>query len=217
MDNIQTKERRLISRILFATVAIVAVVLLAVVVGVVRTARRQVALAQAILSRYDDSTIYASYEPYAYSPPPLIGGLIYERGGLRVLGSFSVTGEKPFWTDWVATIVGDKLFAGIYKVVIHDKRFSDADMPMLHELPGLRELDLSRTGITDHGVALVTNNSKLVKLDWSRTQITDHSLQVFDKLPELRELDISGTRTTKDAVQSFRKRHPRCLVIGWDE
>jgi Leucine Rich Repeat (LRR) protein len=212
MDHSPTTERRLISRILLATVAVVVVLLLSALVGVIRMARHRAALVESITSRFDGSSVIATYEPYEYSPPPHLGLGLYWRGGQRV-HSFSVSGDSPFWADWVAKIFDDEPFAEVYRVVNQDERFSDADLDVLFDFPGLHELDLSSTGITDRGVSTLCEKCKLAKLDLSQTQITDHSLQALDKLPELRELDISDTRTTKEAVESFQKRHPRCLVF----
>jgi Leucine Rich Repeat (LRR) protein len=213
-------ERRIVWRVLFAAIAVTVVVFLAMLIGVVRMARHRTALVEA-LSRYETSSVVARYEPFHFSPPPSMDLQgedgrpllrLYWRGGQRVLG-FSVGSERPFWADWIANIFDNDPFAEIQDVMIRDERFCDAEVSVLLEFPGIRVLELSETGITDGGVALLAKNSRLVKLDLSQTQITDHSLQALDKLPELRELDISNTRTTKEAAESFQKRHPRCLVF----
>ena len=212
MESSPTTERRVVARIFIATIVMFVVALLAFLIGLFRLVHHRTALVET-LSRYEDSSLIASYEPYQYSAPSqIMGGLIIDRSGIRLVG-FSVQSRRPFWADWVAKIFDDDPFAEIQDVKINGEQFRDADVYVLLELPDLRVLDLSVTGITDDGIALLAENSKLAKLDFSRTRISNRSLLILDNLPELRELDIANTNITKDAVQEFQKRHPDCLVF----
>ena len=211
MDDSGTYDQRILKRCFLAIIAAFVALLLVVLIGTIRKSRDREELLAA-LSRFDGYGVSASYEPYHYSPPPLIDSLPYYRGGLQ-MHAFSISGERPLWADCIAIVFDNDPFAEIYDVEINGRQFSDADVLLLREIPGLRVLDLYLTGITDDGVAVLAEFDKLTVLNLSRTQISDRGLSMLEKLPELRKLGVWDTKITKEALEAFRKRHPDCLVF----
>ncbi len=220
MDHSPDTERRIVSRVLFAALALIVVISFAMLLGVIRMAHRRAAIVEAA-NHLRSCYVVASYQPFVYSPPP--SGDVSRTGFTRQIVKgfhtgpprrvYNVRGERPFWAGWVAAIFDNHPFAEIHDVMINDERFGDADVSILLQIPSLCTLDLSMTRITDEGVAFLAKNSKLAKLDFSSTQISNRSLETLDKLPELRELDVYDTNVTKEALEEFRKRHPDCLVF----
>ena len=203
MDSRPTTDRRVIWRIIVVMVAAFVVLAVAVLVGLVRHVQHQRAVIER-LSAFSLCSVFASYEPYRR-----------DRGGDAPWG-YWIHGQRPFWADWLGRIVDGDPFAEIQEVwmaVQPGQEFLDSDMSVFQELPGLRRLVLTSTGITDDGAALLAKNTKLVDLYLKGTAISDRTLLILDKLPELRELDVTQTKVTKKAVDEFRKRHPDCLVF----
>lgn len=211
MDTSPTPERRIISRVLFASLGVVVVILLVTLLGVVRMVHQRTRFVET-LQQFDSSSISASYIPYEYQPWEKIGGQL-EGSGLRFSGStFGGGGTGPIWARAFDKFTDYRPFAEIESVSIRDEQFSDANVPLVLGIYSLRVLDLSMTRITDQGIAQLSKISRLTKLNLSHTEISDRSLLMLDELHELRELAIVNTKVSKQAADEFRKRHPDCLV-----
>jgi Leucine-rich repeat (LRR) protein len=73
----------------------------------------------------------------------------------------------------------------------------DADLDQLDGLEGnLRRINLSRTDITDAGLARIAAMPKLIQLRLASNQITDAGLQHLNQLKDLRHLHLIDTPIT---------------------
>ncbi|WP_165698563.1 leucine-rich repeat domain-containing protein [Bremerella volcania] len=73
---------------------------------------------------------------------------------------------------------------------------TDAALARIGTFEKLRWLDLTKTSITDSGIAHLTGCRSLRDLSIATTHISDRSLATVGKLKTLEELDISGTPVT---------------------
>lgn len=71
--------------------------------------------------------------------------------------------------------------------------------------PNVADLDLSRTAITDNGVAIVKEMPKLVRLNLSQTEIGDAALDNLSGLKELRYLNLYETKITDAGLNKISK------------
>jgi hypothetical protein len=95
---------------------------------------------------------------------------------------------------------GDWLFADFHGVPI-----GDADLVFLRRAPRLSGLNLSRTRITDDGLAEVARHGELRRLTLNYTQITDDGLAHLEGLRGLILLELPGTRITDAGLVHLNK------------
>ncbi|HMH49701.1 MAG TPA: AAA family ATPase [Candidatus Acidoferrum sp.] len=81
---------------------------------------------------------------------------------------------------------------------------SDAGLAALTRLPDLKELDLSFTGITNAAMTHVVKMTQLTQLSINDTLITETSLPLLEKLSNLKTVDVSGNRVNQTAVDRLR-------------
>jgi uncharacterized membrane protein len=82
-----------------------------------------------------------------------------------------------------------------------DPPFGDSDLSLLAGLePSLVWLDLSRSAITDAGLATLAGFTRLRRLRLDNTAVTDAGLAHLVSLGELRSLNLYGTAVTDDVV-----------------
>ena len=90
-------------------------------------------------------------------------------------------------------------------------KFGDAELAKLAPLAAnLRWLDLTGTGVTDHGLAQVAAMPHLTRLHLARTTITDEGLAQLAPLVELEYLNLYGTPLSDAALahlKPLRKLH----------
>ncbi len=127
----------------------------------------------------------------------------------------------------VATDPADKTLAA--KVSLDGSDCDDVDMQIVGKCRRLRELNLSRTQVTDEGLKQLAGMAKLQVLDLSdtaitdagighlkglpalarlllaKTKITDAGLSTLTTLPKLRELDVNGTAVTDAGMATVAK------------
>jgi len=72
----------------------------------------------------------------------------------------------------------------------------DADLPLLAQARGLRELSLAGTQITDQGAEALAALTRLTHLNLARTQVGNATLAALARLTELRELNLDKTQVT---------------------
>jgi len=186
-----------------------------------------------------DATVYAQYGEYEYQPPlkipvreisnvgsadsdekeVVVNPLDFENtltlvigGGQRVVG-YVVVDEPPEWIGWAIEMFGDDIGARVTGIYINDERFSDSDVDLLLEFPGLRELDLSDTKITDKGLTKLASLENLVNLDVSQTQVSGRSTRLLANCKGLRELDLSGTVDNAAVAEELQKQLSECWII----
>lgn len=84
----------------------------------------------------------------------------------------------------------------IIAVDLHQSRVKDADLAMLRELSGLRNLNLFGTSITDAGLEHLSELIGLQTLHLNATAIGDPGLQHLRGMTGLTTLSLYGTRAT---------------------
>jgi Leucine-rich repeat (LRR) protein len=78
---------------------------------------------------------------------------------------------------------------------------------------GLRFLYLSRSRITDEGLAAIGNLHRLEGLNLVDTSIGDPSIEELKKLNSLEWLNLSATNISDAAARELRTALPNCDVI----
>jgi Leucine-rich repeat (LRR) protein len=90
----------------------------------------------------------------------------------------------------------------------------DASAAALLAMPGMRALRLDKTAITDAAL-MVKPSGKLVELYVSRTQVTDEGLAVLDATPKLEGLGLGETKIAEDTIIRIgRLSELRTLVLS---
>lgn len=72
--------------------------------------------------------------------------------------------------------------------------------------PLIVDAELSRTKVTDKGLAYLIAFSNLKYLDLSHTAITSADLTELEKLPKLQSLNLTETRVTQESVNALRSQ-----------
>lgn len=80
---------------------------------------------------------------------------------------------------------------------------SDRGIKMMAAWPSLRSLDLSRSEVSDSGVANILGDS-IEELILDGTTIGEHTMRRAGKLPCLRVLSVTGTQIDDDSLLRFR-------------
>ncbi len=73
---------------------------------------------------------------------------------------------------------------------------TDGQIECFQELSGIRQIDLSRTQITDVGLGVVASLPDVVVLDVHGTRTTDRGLVCLEQLARLESLNLSHTKVT---------------------
>lgn len=66
------------------------------------------------------------------------------------------------------------------------------------------QLDLSKTAVTDAGLAPISDLGRLVKLDLSQTSVSDEGLKALGGLKELRYLNLYGTQVSDAGLKPIQ-------------
>ena len=86
----------------------------------------------------------------------------------------------------------------------HSAQVGDAGVKHVAQLPNLEGLDLTRTEITDEGLAYLSQCENLVMLDLGFcAKITDEGLRNLTGLPNLLYLDLGYTQITDEGVRNL--------------
>jgi internalin A len=88
----------------------------------------------------------------------------------------------------------------IRSVAMFGEEIVDRDLVLLRQVPGLLELNLTRTNISDAGLFHVSKLSKLKILLLGGTDITDEGAQMLESLVELEQLNLTNTGITDSGV-----------------
>ena len=91
-------------------------------------------------------------------------------------------------------------------------QFTDALAPHVARLTALEKLFLSKTQLTDDGLAQLQGLSKLKKLSLEETQITDDGLKALHGMRSLRALYLYGTGVTEAGAERLRQVIPGCQI-----
>lgn len=88
----------------------------------------------------------------------------------------------------------------VLSIHFDDRGVTDTDLESLELAPGLRQLSLAGTPITDAGLLQVAKLKQLAQLSLARTKITNKGLESLARLSQLAELDLSQTKITDQGL-----------------
>ena len=91
------------------------------------------------------------------------------------------------------------------------------DEGMKHLMPlkdNLTVLSLNRAKVTDGGLELLKDFSRLEFLFLNETSITDAAFSQLKSIPKLRRVDLEGTAVTEEAVDKYRKSLPPFRTVN---
>lgn len=101
---------------------------------------------------------------------------------------------------------------GLLDLDLSRTEIRDSDLAQLN--PSLRDLNLSEcTNIDDRGVDDLLRLKHLRNLNMSFTSISSESLQTLAKM-HLERLDLSGTNISRTEIDDFRLQNPNCVVTA---
>jgi Planctomycete cytochrome C/Leucine Rich repeat len=78
----------------------------------------------------------------------------------------------------------------------------------------LAQLDLSRTVITDAGLAQLAECPRLTSLDLRQTAVSDAGLTALHSLKKLRRINLYGTRVTTAGISQLRSALPEAEITA---
>lgn len=93
---------------------------------------------------------------------------------------------------------------GLRELSLADTRLTDAALKHLDRLLQLTRLNLSRTGVTSSGLTSIARLTHLSELDLSKTQVTDQGLARLAGLPNLQRLNLSDTALNDVGLDQLR-------------
>jgi hypothetical protein len=120
---------------------------------------------------------------------------------------------KMPWPNWLVRTFGHDFFFDVENVSVRDTSFSDQEMPYVLRLRDLRFLYLTRSRITDEGLADIGNLDRLEGLNLVGTSIGDSSVEELKKLKRLEWLNIGATNISDAAARELQTALPDCDVI----
>jgi hypothetical protein len=142
------------------------------------------------------------------------GGTI---GSYRTSGcfrpAFLVIDEPPRGIEWLVPIFGEYAFAHVARISPYDEKFTDDHVSLLLAFPELRDLDVSRTAITDAGVRRLAGLTRLVVLDVSDRPLSEETLRLLASCRQLRELRIVGSGADPETVAYLKRELPACRIF----
>jgi mono/diheme cytochrome c family protein len=89
---------------------------------------------------------------------------------------------------------------------------TDAGLKVLTKMPKLERLDLRGTAVGDDGVRALASLSHLQTLSLYGTGVTDAGLEALRGLPSLRRVYVGGTKVTEPGRDALRKARPQLLM-----
>ena len=86
----------------------------------------------------------------------------------------------------------------------------DETLPLLLDLPKLRELTLNDSGVTDAGLPVLARLPKLESLRLARTRVTPEGVRALLAAPppRLRQIDVSGNGIPTAILRAWRNAAP---------
>jgi hypothetical protein len=82
---------------------------------------------------------------------------------------------------------------------------TDTGLASLAQMPNLERLDLRATAVGDEGLKALAGLRSLATLSLYGTKVTDAGLASLQGLPALRRLYVGGTRVTEPGLKALRK------------
>lgn len=97
-------------------------------------------------------------------------------------------------------------------------KVTDAGLASLAGMSNLKKLHLPNTAVSDAGIDALLGLSKLEYLNLFNTKITDAGLAKLEKLTNLKHLYVWQTGATKPAAEALHAKLPSIVInLGWDQ
>jgi hypothetical protein len=129
-------------------------------------------------------------------------------GGFTWNQDTSSDASAPWWRDfWLDVVVVD--------AHQKDSSFSDLEMAVLADLPGLETLNAGWTQVTSRGVPYLRKSPRLKHLNLESTGVDDSSIRHIAALVELESLVLTRTRVSEEGLSKLGgHRRLRSLAVS---
>ncbi len=111
-----------------------------------------------------------------------------------------VENDPPPGPAWMRNLIGLDYFATVVEVEIHVNVADDETASTLGDLPHLRSLSLSGTGITDSVMSRLQSLTQLQELEVAYSSVTDAGWEPLKHFPHLTKLRLSGDNITDSTL-----------------
>jgi hypothetical protein len=91
---------------------------------------------------------------------------------------------------------------------------TDAGLAVLAKMPNLEHVDLRGTAVGDQGVRALAGLDKLETLGLYGTGVTDAGLEPLRGLPALRRLYVGGTKVTAQGLEALRQARKELRITS---
>lgn len=119
---------------------------------------------------------------------------------LRSLQKISISWAPNFGDNDVAIL---KKFPGLRQLRLGSTQVTDAAIPEIASLSALTELDLWEAAVTDEGIAQLVGKLDLQKLRLNGTKVTNASAPNFASFSNLKELDLGRTEVDMEGLRQL--------------
>jgi hypothetical protein len=156
-------------------------------------------------------------------PAPIQSDVVVELPQDVMLGELHARSPSSSAWERAAWATGSVHFAGGLEFRLRCPGGWTTALPSLSLLPAgaLSALCLSANqDVSDDQLLTLSCQPQLRELDLSRTPISDAGLEHLDALRDLRALNLLGSRVTTEGAMTFADRHPQCVVAAgqlWSE
>jgi hypothetical protein len=138
------------------------------------------------------------------------GGFTY---WLKNYGPDSTSPKQATWApDWLRERFGPHFFETVRAIDFGDPnnpnrpKSTDEGMELLREFPGLRQLNLLRTEITDRGVEQLEHCPEMHYLSfWDNKHITHEAMKTVKKLRRLHSLSSAGPLNNAEGMAHLKE------------
>ncbi len=100
-------------------------------------------------------------------------------------------------------------------LVLSKTKVTDAGMAFLDDFANLNQVNFNDTLVGDATVARLKKSKALTMVQLDRTKLTDSGLAVLATCPNLQEVLVRGTAVTPAGIAAFRTKRPVCKV--WED
>lgn len=96
-------------------------------------------------------------------------------------------------------------------------KVTDAGLASVAAMKNLKRLNLANTAVTDAGADHIAALTALDYLNLVNTKVTDAAMPKFEKIPVLKKLFVWQTGVTKPAAEALHQKLPAITInLGWD-
>lgn len=140
-----------------------------------------------------------------------LGGTVERDGGRPGSPVVAVRVANPDFSDADLAVV--KNFPGLTRLDLAGTKVGNKGLKVVKGLPELRHVDLAKTRVTDTGLAELKGLGNLTWLRLSGTRVTDRGLDNITGLSKLRTLYLQDTAVTAEGVKELRKALSNVKVV----